>query len=51
LRLELVVPLVMGITEDYLRSALRAFADNMHELDFMVSSRCLEQELTTALPN
>ena len=51
LRLELVVPLVMGITEDYLRSALRAFADNMHELDFMVSSRYLEQELTTALPN
>ena len=51
LRLEFVVPLVMGITEDYLRSALRGFADNMHELDFMVSSRCLEDELTGALPN
>ena len=51
LRLEFVVPLHMGITEDYLRSALRGFADNMHELDFLVSSRCFEPELADALPN
>jgi hypothetical protein len=51
LRLEFVVPLHMGITEDYLRSALRGFADNMHELDFLVSSRWFEPELADALPN
>ena len=36
-RLELALPLMTGLTEDYLRLAFDTFIDNMEQLDFIVS--------------